>query len=147
MASPGLPRFAARLSCRPNQKHVAAAKLSASRRYRLFDLASQRGRHKRNVRPPYSRSPSCATYTIVNIRWKRTQRDFSGNLLEDCGGFPGYYDFLDNIASKQSKKRKAALDWYGSPYDPDDIDEQQITINLKRIANAGRPGRSKSVKR
>ena len=24
---------------------------------------------------------------------------------EDCGGFPGYYDFLDNIASKQSKKR------------------------------------------
>src|SRR5664280_3051919 len=31
---------------------------------------------------------------------------------EDCGGFPGYYDFLDNIASKQSKKRKAALDWY-----------------------------------
>ena len=65
---------------------------------------------------------------------------------EDCGGFPCYYDFLDNIASKQSKKRKAALDWYGSPYDPDDIDEQQITINLKRIANAGRPGRSKSVK-
>ena len=65
---------------------------------------------------------------------------------EDCGGFPGYYDFLDKIASKQSKKRKAALDWYGSPYDPDDIDEQQITINLKRIANAGRPGRSKSVK-
>jgi hypothetical protein len=29
-----------------------------------------------------SRSPSCARYTIVNIRWKRTQRDFSGNLLK-----------------------------------------------------------------
>jgi hypothetical protein len=28
---------------------------------------------------------------------------------EDCGGFFGYYEFLDNIASKQSKKRKAAL--------------------------------------
>src|SRR2546423_1461118 len=27
-------------------------------------------------------SPSCAKYTIVNIRWKRTQRDFSGNLLK-----------------------------------------------------------------
>jgi hypothetical protein len=25
---------------------------------------------------------------------------------EDCGGFPGYYDFLDNIASKQKKKRE-----------------------------------------
>ena len=32
---------------------------------------------------------------------------------EDCGGFPGYYEFLDNIASKRSKKRKGALDWYG----------------------------------
>jgi len=24
---------------------------------------------------------------------------------EDCGGFPGYYEFLDDIASKDSKKR------------------------------------------
>jgi hypothetical protein len=65
---------------------------------------------------------------------------------EDCGGFPDYYDFLENIASKQSKKRKEALDWYGAPYDPDDIDEQQIAITLKRIANAQRTGRSKTVK-
>ena len=43
---------------------------------------------------------------------------------EDCGGIPGYYDFLDKIATKRGKKRKAALDWYGGPYDPDDIDEQ-----------------------
>ena len=60
---------------------------------------------------------------------------------EDCGGFPGYYDFLNNIASKQSKKRKAALDWYGAPYDPDEIDEQQIVIALNRIANTSRPSR------
>jgi Plasmid pRiA4b ORF-3-like protein len=65
---------------------------------------------------------------------------------EDCGGFPGYYDFLDNIASKQSKKRKAALDWYGAPYDPDEIDEQQIVITLNRIAKTWRSGRSKTVK-
>lgn len=65
---------------------------------------------------------------------------------EDCGGLPGYYDFLDNIASKQSKKRKAALDWYGRPYDPDNIDEQQIVIALKRIAGRRRPTRSKAVK-
>jgi hypothetical protein len=64
---------------------------------------------------------------------------------EDCGGIPGYYDFLDNITGNQSKKRKAALDWYGGPYDPDDIDEAGITTALKRIANARRPGRSKAV--
>ena len=57
---------------------------------------------------------------------------------EDCGGFPGYFEFLDNIASKQIKKRKAALDWYGRPYDPDDIDEKQIVAALKRIANRRR---------
>ena len=60
---------------------------------------------------------------------------------EDCGGIPGYYEFLKNIASKQSKKRKAALDWYGAPYDPDEIGEQQIVATLKRIANTSRPSR------
>jgi hypothetical protein len=58
---------------------------------------------------------------------------------EDCGGFPGYNEFLANIASKQIKKRKAALDWYGGPYDPDDIDEKQIVAALKRIANSRLP--------
>jgi hypothetical protein len=60
---------------------------------------------------------------------------------EDCGGIPGYYEFLNNIASKQSKKRKAALDWYGAPYDPDEIGEQQIVTTLNRIANTSRPSR------
>ena len=46
---------------------------------------------------------------------------------EDCGGVPGYYEFLDNIASKRGKKRKAALDWYG---DPDYIDEKKIVLRL-----------------
>jgi hypothetical protein len=64
---------------------------------------------------------------------------------EDCGGHPGYYDFLDNIASKQSKKRKAALDWYGAPYDPDDIDKQKIVTTLDLIANT-RAGGSKALK-
>ena len=57
---------------------------------------------------------------------------------EDCGGLPGSYEFLGNIGSKQSRERKAALDWYGGPYDPDEIDEQKIVTRLKRIANAGR---------
>jgi hypothetical protein len=58
---------------------------------------------------------------------------------EDCGGFPGYYEFLDNIDSKQSKKRKAVLDWYGGPYDPDNIGEKQIVGALKRIADSKLP--------
>jgi len=60
---------------------------------------------------------------------------------EDCGGIPGYYEFLDNIASKQNKKRNAALEWYGAPYDPNEIDEQQIVATLNRIANTSRRSR------
>lgn len=56
---------------------------------------------------------------------------------EDCGGVPGYYEFLDNITSKQAKKRKAAPDWYGGPYDPDDTAEEQIVAALKRFSSQG----------
>ena len=60
---------------------------------------------------------------------------------EDCGSVPGYYEFLENIASNQNKKRKAALDWYGAPYNPDEINEQQIITNLNRMANRRRAPR------
>jgi len=66
---------------------------------------------------------------------------------EDCGGPPGYFDFIENIARKNGKKAKEALDWYGGPYDPDDIDVEQINITLGRIANSYRPGRSTLVKK
>lgn len=66
---------------------------------------------------------------------------------EDCGGPPGYFEFIENIASKRSKKAKESLEWYGGPYNPDDIDEQQIKITLGRIANSYRTGRSKTVKK
>jgi hypothetical protein len=66
---------------------------------------------------------------------------------EDCGGPPGYFDFIENIARKQSKNAKEALDWYGGPYNPNDIDVEQINITLGRIANAYRTGRSKASKK
>jgi Plasmid pRiA4b ORF-3-like protein len=57
---------------------------------------------------------------------------------EDCGGPPGYFDFIENIARKQSKGAKEALDWYGGPYDSDDIDVEQINISLGRITSLNR---------
>ncbi len=60
---------------------------------------------------------------------------------EDCGGILGYYKFLNNIASKQSKKRKAALDWYGAPYDPDEVGEERIVTTLNGVAHTRRPSR------
>jgi hypothetical protein len=57
---------------------------------------------------------------------------------EDCGGLPGYYEFLKNIASKKSERRKGAIEWYGGPYDPDEIGEQEIVAALERIVKTGR---------
>jgi len=55
---------------------------------------------------------------------------------EDCGGIPGYYDFLNRLSGRSARERKAALDWYGGPYDPDDIDEQQIKASFEQLAQS-----------
>jgi hypothetical protein len=64
---------------------------------------------------------------------------------EDCGGPPGYFDFIENIANKGNKKATEALMWYGGSYNPDDIDEKQVEIALRKIADRAR--RSKAVKK
>jgi hypothetical protein len=61
---------------------------------------------------------------------------------EDCGSVPGYYEFIDTIAGpdkgKGSRRKKEALDWYGGPYDPDDIGEEEILAAPNRIAARSR---------
>lgn len=64
---------------------------------------------------------------------------------EDCGGPPGYFDFIENIARPQSKEARDALKWYGGLYDPDEIDEEKILMELKRISHP-RKSRSKPGK-
>lgn len=56
---------------------------------------------------------------------------------EDCGGPPGYFEFLKNVLSKQKRLRDHAFAWYGGPYDPDDIGESKIVRALGKIG--GRP--------
>ena len=56
---------------------------------------------------------------------------------EDCGGVPGHHEFMENIGSEDSAQRKSALDWYGGPYDPDNIGERKIITALRSIAKGG----------
>jgi len=53
---------------------------------------------------------------------------------EDCGGPPGYYEFLDKMAKTRSKDWNAALAWYGGPYEVENIDEQRIIARLRAIS-------------
>jgi hypothetical protein len=53
---------------------------------------------------------------------------------EDVGGPPGYEEFLEAVTKTRHRERKRMLTWYGGSYDPDDIDERAIRIDLAMIA-------------
>jgi hypothetical protein len=40
---------------------------------------------------------------------------------------------ISSHSAGKGKRRKAALDWYGGPYDPENIDKKQVLLKLKRI--------------
>ena len=67
-----------------------------------------------------------------------------------AAAFPGYYDFLDAISGpdkgKGSRKEREMPTWYGRPYDPDNIDEEQVRAALAQIAKAVRPRKAPAVR-
>jgi len=59
---------------------------------------------------------------------------------EDCGGPPGYMAFLDAITNPDHPEHEAALEWYGEPFDPEDIERYILDAQLSRIARSRRGG-------
>ena len=53
---------------------------------------------------------------------------------EDVGGIPGYYEFLDAMARPRRREHRRMIEWYGGPYDPDDIDAFHLRLRLGAIA-------------
>lgn len=66
---------------------------------------------------------------------------------EDVGGAPGYCEFLDAVTQPRHRERRRMLDWYGGPYDPDDIDEPAIRLRLGAVAKRRRAGKAAYAKR
>lgn len=54
---------------------------------------------------------------------------------EDVGGVSGFEAFLEGIADPNHPDRAELLDWYGGPFDPEDIEEGTIRIQFDRLAN------------
>lgn len=54
---------------------------------------------------------------------------------EDVGGPPGYEEFLDAIRDPEHPEHAEVTEWYGDPFDPADIDEDVVRIQLGRLAN------------
>ena len=65
---------------------------------------------------------------------------------EDVGGLPGYYEFLKAIGNKRHREHKRMLEWYGGPYDPDDIDLFNLRLRLGAIAKRRHAGKQAYLK-
>jgi len=53
---------------------------------------------------------------------------------EDCGGIPGFYEWLEAIADPTHEGHAEAKEW-ADEYDPNTVDELPIKYALCRIAN------------
>jgi hypothetical protein len=59
---------------------------------------------------------------------------------EDCGGPPGFQEFLEAVTNPAHPEHAVTLDWNGEPYDPDDIERAIIDAQISRIARSRRGG-------
>ena len=55
---------------------------------------------------------------------------------EDVGGASGFEMFLDALADPKHPEHAQLLDWHGGPFDPEDIDEHIVKIQMGRLAKA-----------
>ena len=66
---------------------------------------------------------------------------------EDVGGIPGYENFLEAIADPDHEEHDEVREWYGDPYDPDNIDELITKRRVAAIAIRRAAGKAAYAKR
>ena len=57
---------------------------------------------------------------------------------EDCGGSPGFEEFLEAVTDRRHPEHKRLLQWCGGTFDPDDIGLHEIKLGLAYIADTRR---------
>ena len=53
---------------------------------------------------------------------------------EDVGGAPGFMEFLEAALDPFHAEHAPMIEWYGGPFDPDDIDERRVRMLFKNMA-------------
>jgi hypothetical protein len=66
---------------------------------------------------------------------------------EDVGGTPGFEEFLDIMAKPRHRERKRLVEWYGGPFNPDEVDLPTITARIGKLANRRALGKAAYAKR
>jgi hypothetical protein len=57
---------------------------------------------------------------------------------DDCGGPPGFENFKQIMATPNHPEHEELLEWYGGPFDPAFIDEEQVVVGMNVIARRRR---------
>ncbi|MEX0806068.1 MAG: plasmid pRiA4b ORF-3 family protein [Candidatus Binatia bacterium] len=52
---------------------------------------------------------------------------------EDCGGVPGYANFLEAIRDPRHEEHEEMLEWIGGEFDPEEFDLEEFDNALRRI--------------
>jgi hypothetical protein len=60
---------------------------------------------------------------------------------EDVGGPPGFFDFLEAMANPEHSDRRHLVEWYGGPYNPDDLDLLKLRLRLGALAKRRHAGK------
>lgn len=66
---------------------------------------------------------------------------------EDVGGTPGYYEFLETVSNPRHPGNRRMLEWFGGPFDPDDIDTSSLRQRLSGIAKQRNAAKTTYYKR
>jgi hypothetical protein len=53
---------------------------------------------------------------------------------EDVGSISGFEEFLEAMADPEHEQHERMLEWYGKPFDPEDIDERRLQLIIKNFA-------------
>lgn len=63
---------------------------------------------------------------------------------EDCGGFPGYQNFLEALADPKHPEHEEMLEWIGGEWDPEAFDPDAVNAALKpRKRKSGKTAKRK----
>ena len=61
---------------------------------------------------------------------------------EDVGGIPGFEELLDAMAKPRHPARKSMLEWYGRPFDPEDISHDEVQTRIATLAKRRASGKA-----
>lgn len=65
---------------------------------------------------------------------------------EDVGGTMGFEEFLEAVTKPRHRDRKRMLDWYGGPFNPDELDRETIEAGMTKLARRRAIGQAAFVK-